>query len=76
MPTTLRNDYDDYAFWMLMFACDDCHQLILPPEGQEADMGEQYQNCIARIAESAGWYISLAGKMPCLCPDCRKKRGL
>jgi hypothetical protein len=76
MTFTSQNDYDDYVFWMLMIACDDCHEMILPPEGYDDDLGEEYQYYIARRAESAGWYISLADKFPCFCPACRQKRGL
>jgi hypothetical protein len=76
MTSTSLNDYDNYAFLMLMFACDECHVMILPPEGYDDDLGEKYQHYIARRAEFAGWYISLADGMPCLCPDCRKKKGL
>ena len=68
-----RNEYDDYAFAMLCFICDDCKAHIEPPDYDE-DLGDEYQYYIARRAESAGWYISFAENMPCLCPACREKR--
>jgi hypothetical protein len=76
MEFTSQNDYDDYAFWVLLFVCDDCQTMIEPPEDYDDDLGEEYQYYIARKAESAEWYISLNNNMTCYCPDCRKKRGL
>jgi hypothetical protein len=76
MSFSSQNDYDDYAFLILVFTCDDCHETILPPAGYDDDMGEEYQYYVARRAESAGWYISLGDNFPCLCPECRQRRGL
>jgi hypothetical protein len=76
MEFEASNDYDLYAFGMLIFACADCHEMILPPDGYDDDLGEEYQYYIARKAESADWYISFADGMPCLCPECRQKKGI
>jgi hypothetical protein len=75
MALEMSNDYDTYAYFMLMFVCDDCKTDIEAPDWF-TDCDEEYCYYIARKAESADWYISFDEKWPCLCPDCRKKRGL
>jgi hypothetical protein len=75
MTQNMTNDYDTYAYLMLLFVCNDCKAHIEPKQTAEA-CGDEYCFDLARKAEAGGWYIGFGQNMPCLCPDCRKKRGL
>jgi hypothetical protein len=66
----MGNDYDDYAYLMLLFVCDNCEAYVEAPEWFE-DCDEEYCYYIARKAESEGWYIGFGEGMPCLCPSCK-----
>jgi hypothetical protein len=75
MTLDMANHYDAYAYFILCFLCDDCGASIEPTR-EFTDCDDEYCFDIARQAESAGWFASLGGTSPCLCPACRKKRDL
>jgi hypothetical protein len=75
MTLDMANHYDAYAYLILVFVCDDCKASIEPTR-DFADCDDEYCFDLARQAESAGWFVSLDGESPCLCPTCRKKQGL
>jgi len=75
MPLNMANKYDAYAYFTLVFVCDDCRVAIAPKE-PFTDCDDDYCYDLARKAESRGWFVGVNGNGPCLCPDCRKKRDI
>jgi hypothetical protein len=75
MTQIASSEFDSYVYVWLTFECRDCESMLEPP-GWHGGFDDAYFEAAARKAESDGWYISFDKDHTCLCPACRKKRGL